>query len=238
MEGAEASGFHGWHKIVKSVTGWHPESEFLPAIFAALVMYLAIYLIGMFLYQTTKMFMPGAIRGYVLDFVKTMTFCAYPFGHGIMRKYYGEPGYLGAMLPVVYLSVLSFPLGDGNPISVWNKYFLKGIPLWKCILKTAIQIVAGFAAYHLGMYIIGLELHPMYVDRLKEYYKSFCSTDLNVPVYVGFLIEFVAVIYDSWFSSQTLTGHKQIDTILQIINGGLLVVGGKPAYNILNIQYF
>lgn len=218
---------YGWQKIVKSVSGWHIDSDSVPAVIAACVLYLAIYLIGVLLYHTTKLVVPGSIRGYVLDFVKTMTFCAYPFGHGMMRKYYGEPGYMGAMLPVIYLSSLTFQSGDGNPIDVWQKYFMKGMPLWKCIMKTIIQIIGGFAAYHLGMHILSMEIHPMYVERLKDYYSSFCSTDLHVPVYVGFLIEFVAVVYDSWFSSQTFTGYFQVDKLIKITNSGLLVVGGK-----------
>lgn len=221
------AGSHGWQKIVKSISGWHIESDSVPAVIAAGILYLAVYLLGVLLYQTTKFAAPGAIRGYILDFVKTMTFCAYPFGHGIMRKYYGEPGYMGAMLPVIYLSSFTFTSGDGNPIDVWIKYFKKGMPLWKCVVKTLIQIQAGFAAYHLGMYIISLQIHPMYVERLKEYYSQFCSTDLHVPVYLGFLIEFLAVIYDSWFSSQTLTGYFYIDRIIKITNSGLLVVGGR-----------
>ena len=224
---ADISSSHGWQKIVKSVTGWHMDSDVVPAIVAAGIIYLAIFLIGQFLYQTTRMLAPAMLRGYILDFVKTMTFCAYPFGHGIMRKYYGEAGYIGAMLPVAFFSGLAFPMGDGNPITVWMKFFMRGMPLWKCLIKTIVQIGGGFAAFHLGMYILSFELHPMFVEKLKDYYSQFCSTDLKVPVYVGFLIEFVAVIYESWFASQKFTGFLHIDELIKILNCGFLVVGGE-----------
>ncbi|XP_053373457.1 uncharacterized protein LOC123532875 isoform X2 [Mercenaria mercenaria] len=216
----------GWNKIVESVTGWDPVKAFLPAIPAATVVYMSVYLIGLLLHTITRMIVPTAVRGYILDFVKTMTFCAYPFGHGIMRKYYGEPGYMCAMVPTMFLSFMTLREGDGNPIAVWLQYYKRIIPLWKCIIKTIIQIIAGFAAYHVGMYILGLELHPMYVARLKEYYDAFCSSDLTVPAYVGFCIEFCAVIYDCWFANQTFTGNLPIDTLIKIFNSGLLVVSG------------
>lgn len=217
----------GWDKVIESVTGWKPGKEFLPAIPAAMVLYLSAFFIGLFLHTITRMIIPSPIKGYILDFVKTMTICAYPFGHGMMRSNYGEPGYILAMVPIMILTLSTLKAGDGNPIGVWLQYFKKIIPLWKCVIKTFVQIVAGFAAYQLGIYILGLELHPMYVSRLKEYYNEFCSTDLHVPAYAGFFIEFFAVIYDTWFSSQMFTGILQLDLIIRIVNSGLLVVLGK-----------
>ncbi|XP_060606087.1 aquaporin-11-like [Ruditapes philippinarum] len=216
----------GWNKMFESVTGWDPGKEFLPALPAAIFIYMSAYIIGLLLHTFTRMVVPSSVRIYVLDFVKTMTFCTFPFGHGIMRKNYGESGYMSAMVPTMFLSLMTLRGGDGNPISVWLQYYRRIIPLWKCILKTLIQIAAGFAAYRLGIYILGLELHPMYVARVKEYYDEFCSTDLHVPVYVGFLIEFCAVIYDCWFVNQTFTRNLYFDTVIKVVNSGLLVVSG------------
>ena len=214
--------------MVESVTGWDPGKQFLPALPAAIFIYMSVFIIGLLLHSFTRMVVPSPIKGFILDFVKTMTFCAFPFGHGIMRNQYGEPGYMCAMVPLVFLSIFTLRGGDGNPISVWHQYYRRIIPLWKCVIKTLIQISAGFAAYRLGMYILTLELHPLYVERVKDYYNEFCSSDLRVPVYVGFLIEFFAVIYDCWFSNQTFTGNQYVDTIIKIVNSGLLVVSGKP----------
>lgn len=225
LQGSPGYGF-GWNKILESVTGWNLGQEFLPAIPAAMVLYLLAYIIGLILHTITRMIIPSPVKGYMLDFVKTMTLCAYPFGHGMMRHHYGEPGYMCAMVPIMFLTLSTLKAGDGNPIAVWLQYYKRIIPLWKCIVKTVVQIAAGFAAYRLGMYILGLELHPMYVSRLKEYYSQFCSSDLNVPAYLGFLIEFFAVIYDSWFASQMFTGYFYIDLIIKIVNSGLLVVTG------------
>lgn len=235
MDRSDSSlGSDDWNSFVKSLTGWNPQSEFLSPIPSALVIYLSIYFMGLICHQMTRLISPGVIKPYILDFIKTMTVCAYPFGHGIMRKYYGEVGYMCAMIPMVFLTLITLREGDGNPIAVWHKYFNKVIPLWKCVLKTFIQILAGFSAFHLGIYVMGLKLHPMYGERLQAYYDQFCTTDLHVPVYVGFLLEFSAVIYDSWFSNQTFTGHQYLDLLIKIINGGLLVVSGLCIFTCLS----
>lgn len=216
----------GWQNVVEKYTGWKLGPDFLPSIPAALVLYLSTFVIGLILHQVTKYLAPRFIRGYLLDFIKTMTICTYPFGHGIMRKYYGEPGYFCSAVPVVYLTLSTLQPGDGNPIMVWLQFFKRSISLQKCLLKTAIQIAAGFAAYRLGMFILSSELHPVYVARMKDYYNQFCETDLHVPSYVGFAVEFFAVIYDTWFWCQTLTGRGYIDMLLKIMNSALLVVAG------------
>ncbi|KAL4222777.1 60S ribosomal protein L10 [Mactra antiquata] len=212
--------------VVKSLTGWDPGSEFLSPIPSAVIVYLSIYFIGLICHSMTRLITPRIIRPYILDFIKTATICAYPFGHGIMRKFYGEPGYIFAAVPMAFITLVTLREGDASPLSVWEKYFTKAIPIWKCVLKTVVQIAAGFSAYHLGMNVMSMKLHPMYAERLKAYYDQFCLSDLNVPVYAGFLIEFFAVIYDSWFSSQTFTGKPHIDLIIKIFNGCLLVATG------------
>ncbi|WAQ94378.1 AQP11-like protein, partial [Mya arenaria] len=204
--GRSGPGLHGWQKIFTTITGWRPEMEYLPAIPAACTLYLSIFIFGLVLHNITKLVVPSFLRGFVLDFVKTMTLCGYPFGHGIMRKYYGEVGYVSAMVPMVFLTLTTQRDGFGNPIAVWLQYFKKVMPLWICLVKNLIQLSAGISAYHLGMYILNLELHEAYVNRLKNYYEQFCETDLHVPVHVGFLIEFAAVVYDSWFQCVHLTG--------------------------------
>ncbi|KAH3719349.1 uncharacterized protein LOC127855000 [Dreissena polymorpha] len=220
------SGMYGWHRLMKTAFGWSPTVDFLPAIPAAIALYLSLYFFGLVLYHCTELIVPKSIRGYVHDFIKTLIIVAYPFGHGILRKYHGEVGYMCGMVPVLFITTSTLKEGDGNPIAVWLQYFRRTIPLWKCLLKNFIQIVAGISAYHLGMYILGLELHPAYVERLKSYYNQFCDTDLHVTEYAGFLIECVAVVYDSWFWAQTFTRSPALDRLLKIINGGLLVVAG------------
>jgi len=225
--GGTAGIIPGWKKAFTAFMGWTPDVEFLPALPAAAIVYLSVYLIGLLLHTVTRLVAPAAVREYLLDFIKTMTLCAYPFGHGIMRKFYGEVGYMSAMVPVVFITLTTMADGSGNPIGVWLQYFRKQMPWWKCGLKNVIQVIAGISAYHLGMYILNLQLHPVYVQRLKEYYSSFCVTDLNVPMHVGFMLEFVAVIYDSWFASQTFTKLSYLDLVMKTINSGLLVVAGE-----------
>ena len=220
---------YSWQKVVHSVAGWSPDTDFIPAVPAALTLYLSIYTIGQILRQVVKHLAPSVIQEYLFDFVKTLTFCAYPFGHGIVRKFYGEPGYLIAMIPLVTLTVFTFPEGFGNPIAIWLNFHQKRIPFIKSLLFTVIEVTAGLLAYRLGMMVFELELHPIYVARLTNYYNSFCESDLRVPAHFGFLIEFLAMIYETWFSSQIFTNNKLIDTVLKIFNAGILVSCGKSS---------
>lgn len=209
-----------------STLGWEPGTDILGPLPAAIFLYFWTFFAGVMLHNLTKFIIPGPLKEYVLDFVKTMTLCSYPFGHGIMRKFYGEPGYMSAMVPIVMITLLVLRDGAGNPIDVWIGFLNRKIPLWKCIIKSALQMIAGFSAYHLGMLVISVEFSPVYVEKMKEYYSEFCESDLNVPVYLGFLIEFVAVIYDTWFSLQLLLKNRFLDMLIKVINGGLLVVAG------------
>ena len=215
-----------WRTLWTVALGLEPGTEILSPLPAALFLYFWVFFAGFILHSITKLVVPHPLKEYVLDFIKTMTFCTYPFGHGIMRKFFGEPGYMLAMTPVVTATALLLREGAGNPIGVWTDYLNKIIPLWKCLVKNALQIAAGLSAYHLGMLIISVEFSPVYVAMLKEYYNQFCLSDLNVPVYLGFLIEFVAVIYDTWFSEQILLKIPILDLLIKVINGGLLVVAG------------
>ncbi|KAH3719292.1 hypothetical protein DPMN_062123 [Dreissena polymorpha] len=126
-----------------------------------------------------------------------------------MRKFYGEAGYQCGMV-----------------LGVWCHYFMKMIPLLKFLMKNFIQIVARISAYHFGMYIFGLELHPAYVERLKSYYNQFCDTDLHVTEYVVFLIECVAVVYISWFWYKSYTRFPAFDLLLKFFNIGVTVNAG------------
>ena len=215
-----------WRNLWTVALGLEPGMDILSPLPAALFLYFWVLFTGFILHTFTKMVVPHPLKGYLLDFIKTMTFCTYPFGHGIMRKFFGEPGYMLAMTPVVTVTALLLREGAGNPLDVWISYLNKIIPLWKCLLKNSLQILAGFSAYHLGMLVISVEFSPEYVVILKQYYNQFCLSDLNVPIYLGLLIEFAAVVYDTWFSVQRLFKIPILDLLVKVINGGLLVVSG------------
>lgn len=219
-----------WKTLWTSTLGWEPGTDILGPLSAAIFLYFWVFFTGFILHTVTKFVIPNPLKEYVLDFIKTMTLCTYPFGHGIMRKFYGEPGYMSAMVPVVMVTHLSLKQGTGNPIDVWITFINRKISFWKCLFKTCLQMVAGFSAYHLGMLIISVEFSPLYVEKMKEYYSHFCDSDLNVPIYLGFLIEFVAVVYDTWFSNQVLLKIKILDMLIKVINGGLLVVAGNVSF--------
>nr|KAG5705135.1 hypothetical protein BaRGS_030852 [Batillaria attramentaria] len=52
-----------------------------------------------------------------------------------------------------------------------------------------------------------------------------CKTDLNVPVALGFLVEFSATLYDTWLGQQTLFRSHVLDLVVKVMNGCLLVCG-------------
>ncbi|KAL3831484.1 hypothetical protein ACJMK2_023225 [Sinanodonta woodiana] len=210
------------HSVWSSVLGFEPPYHSLPTFLAPYFVYLSIFVICFTLYQLAKLLTPQLLREYVLDYIKCLTFVAYPWGHGLARRFYGHPGYLISMVPVNSTTALLMNQGQGNPLGVWGGYLRGAVPLWKLVVKCTILIFAGISAYNLGLLIMSVELHPVYTDIIHKQ----CETDLKIPAYYGFLLEMFGSLLDSWVGLQALTRSKTVNVVISFVFSGILVIIG------------
>lgn len=216
--------FTTWRELWSMSVGFDPPMTHFSSVTSAVLIYLLVLLLCYVLYQLSKTFLPGFIQEYVLDFFKTLAFCTYCFGHGVVRNAHGHLGYILCMVPLNTASVLIFNLGDGTPLTVWAKYLRGHIPTWKFVIKVSAQIVAGFCAWELGHFILGLDFHPSFADKLGQ--KANCNSDLRIAAIAGFFLEGTGVAYDFWMNQQTLSKNRALDIALKFTNTALVVCIG------------
>lgn len=201
--------------------------EWLPQLMEVICYFTGVYLIGLSLYHVTKLLVPTVLSEYIYDFIKTMLICAYPIGLIIVRTNHGDIGFLIILVPLILLTVFTIP-GEATPVTVWVKYLHDQLAFGKVIYKTLIQMMSGFAAYRVGVFVLNLQLHK----TLTGFEKSTtlpvkCSSALKVPLYQGFAIEMIGVMYDSWFAAQKISPNLIVDAAIKVTNTGVLVLAGK-----------
>ena len=201
--------------------------EWLPQGVEAFVYLTAIFFIGLSLYHVTKLIFTDNISEYACDFVKTMTICAYSIGWLLVRLNFGDIYFILALVPLIILTVITIP-GEATPITIWVQYFHNRIGLTSAVVKTVILMAAGLAAFWTGILFLKSKLqYVLFVFDYSTSLPSTCSSALKVPLYQGFVLEMLAVMYDSWFVVQKLSPYKLLDVAFKVTNTGLLVISGK-----------
>lgn len=216
-----------WRDLWETVMGFQPPVSHVSPTVSAILIYLLALIFCFLFYQLSRVFLPRLLQEYVLDFFKTLAFCTYCFGHGVIRTAHGHLGYVLCAVPLNTASVLIFKIGDGTPLSVWSKYLQKQIPTWKFCLKVSAQILAGFCGWELGHLILNLDFHPSFTEKVIQ--KSNCNSDLRISAIAGFLLEGTGVAYDIWMNQQTLSKYRPLDVFLKFINTSLIVCCGKTS---------
>lgn len=213
-----------WRELWVMAVGFDPPVTHFSSVTSAILVYLLALLFCYVFYQLSRILLPRFLQEYVLDFFKTMAFCTYCFGHGVIRNAHGHLAYILCVVPLNTASVFIFNLGDGTPLMVWLKYLQKQIPAWKFLAKVTAQIMAGLCSWELGHLIFRLDFHPSFVEKVES--QANCSTDLNVATVTGFVLETVAVTYDFWLDQQTLSRYMPLDLALKILNCAIIVCLG------------
>ncbi|XP_076439686.1 uncharacterized protein LOC143279516 [Babylonia areolata] len=122
---------------------------------------------------------------------------------------------------MVTLAFLVFE-GVPSPLGVFVRYLRGEESLVGLGVRVALQVLAAFMSYRLVFAICCLEVTAEHQVLLE----GSCESDLKVPVFVGCLIEFGSVLYDTWLCHQQLLKSPFLDTIIKNINGALLVCAG------------
>lgn len=204
----------------------------ISVVMAAVFLYCSSFLVGLLLNNIVDKWLPEPVRQYGFDYLKTMVICAYPFGHAILWKCFGGTGFLCGMVPVMLLTIFVLPRGEGTPIATWIKYFSGVLPLRQCLLKTAIHMSAGLAAYQLGILLLQSRLNWHCILKLREHEDRTCKSTLNVSVLKGLIIESLGVMYDLWFSSKTFSENKFVDAFVKVGNTGIVVITGEYDFHV------
>lgn len=212
-----------WHEIWAVTIGSEAPIKHFPPIPSAIITYCLVNIFCYFMYRLSSIFLPSFLKIYAQDFFKTLVFCTYSFGHGLMRDYHGNLGYFIVVVPLNTITVLMFTSGEGNPLGNWTNYLKGVIPLWKFITRIIVQIAAGLSAYRLGRTIYKLDYHWSFAHQLTE---TECTSALTVPVYAGFLIELSGTMYDAWVGYQQLLRFKPLEIFLKFMNMAAVVCMG------------
>ncbi|XP_045169689.2 aquaporin-12A-like isoform X2 [Mercenaria mercenaria] len=207
------------------LTDWN--KEWLPQVMEVLVYFTAVYLIGLTLYHVTRISFPSVMSEYVFDFVKTMTICAYSIGMILVRINFGDVWFILVLVPLILLTVITIP-GEATPVTIWVQYFHNRLSVPTVLIKTTVLMISGVAAFWVGIVVLKLNLHDiLFGFKYSTVLPTMCSSALNVPLYQGFVLEMLAVMYDSWFIVQKLSPNLLLDAAFKISNTGLLVIAGS-----------
>lgn len=206
------------------------------AITAVIFIYSACLFLAVLMYKAVEKLLPEKLKSLGFDFTKTCFICAYPFGHGILWKYYGGIGFLCGLIPIVLLTNLLLPKGNPTPVSVWIQHFRGLLSLRSCLHRTALHLSAALAAYRLGILLFRTGLHEHFITKIKDHESGFCNSALNVSVSQGLFIETVGILYEAWFSTLKLSDDGFTDALLKITNTGLVVVSGNTCNLVNGIQ--
>nr|QIJ55396.1 superaquaporin 2 [Haliotis discus hannai] len=212
-----------WRQLWAITVGHDPSVDFLHPLIAALLFYIIAYTACFTFYTISYQLFPNSLKIYILDFFKTLVICSYPYGHGLVRSFAGHVGYCAVAVPLVMLTLHTFKEGSPSPLSVFEDFLAKKLSLFKTLVRIVVQTAAGFASFRLVHLIWSLEFHP---DHVKSMRAVGCDTDLKVSIFVGFLIEMMGVLYDTWLSYQPLFRFSLLDEAVKTLNGTILVCLG------------
>lgn len=91
-------------------------------------------------------------------------------------------------------------------------------------MKIAVMSLAGLASYRLARLIWSLDLIE---DHHERYYEMDCSSDLQVTLLTGMIIEGAATLSDTWLGLQTVSSLGLLDEFIKYLNAALMIVYGQ-----------
>lgn len=196
--------------------------RFLP-LFHCFVYYAIVVFAHVLLYKLTTIFSPKWLQSYLGDFLCTITACTISYQHSILRYYYGPIAYV--IMAVLMTLLLRHIFQNSVPTVTSNvQRFINGLfPFGSLLLRVILQILAIPATIMVLHMIWMLELMPEHVEKRSQ---QVCTTDLNVAVTMGFLIEGGAMMFDTWLSRMDITNWPLFDSCFKIVISPLMVIAG------------
>ena len=214
-----------WPDVIQITFGMDVKD--LPPAVSTIAYCLLILIFCLVMHRISSAVLPDSIKLYVLDYFKCLAFCSYPLGYGLTRKYHGHTGYCLVMVPFNVASLLLIRQGCVNPVENFLDFIKGRQPLWKSLLRIIIQVAAGISAFYLAkMMMVNLEFHGDNVDFAK-FLTQACTTDLKIPVALGFLLELVGTAWETCVWSQKWSKNENLNLLILSTNTAIVVSLGK-----------
>ncbi|CAC5397407.1 unnamed protein product [Mytilus coruscus] len=196
-----------WRELWTVLIGLDPPVQYFPPAVASIILFIIIFATCFCMHRLSESF-PLTVKILTQDFFKTLTFCTYPFGLMILRKYHGDIGYAICNIPLNTATALLLSSGEGSPVGNWLLFVKGSQSLQQCIIRMVTQIGAGIAGFRVGKTLMKLDLHPAFEENLSQ---TECVAALNVAVTTGFIIELFGTTWDVWFHSQKFSDNRVLD---------------------------
>lgn len=210
-----------WRELLHVAVG--SEVDYLPAAVSSIVFCLLTMILCVFMHKLSNTLLPSSIKLYALDYFKCLAFCTYPIGYGLTRTYHGHIGFIVIMVPINVASLLIMTQGSVTPVDNFLDFIKGKQPLLKSVLRTIVQIIGAVSAFYLAQQIMMLEFHGDFAGIVSKA----CTTDLKIPVAVGFLLEMMGTWWDCWWWSQKRSKYPHLDLVILTTNTALIVSLGE-----------
>lgn len=143
-----------------------------------------------------------------------------------MFRNYGEIGFFAALFINGMLITTVVTNSSSNPrIHVMN-WVYGVLTLRQCIVRISCQLVGGLLGYQLARVLWMLELYDGHSNRLSRQ----CTSNLTIPVPLGFLLECSVAMYYIWISSLNLTQFHWTERAVKHAGNCYLVILGVLLY--------
>lgn len=185
-------------------------------IIISIVYYAAFLFAGYVLRSLVRRytFVESSSRRYFLDLVSTFSVLACSLENSHVRQQYGNAGYVTILY--ILSTWHSFTLHDSNPNAIYNsvKYAMGRFDARSAVFFTTGQIIGMYLSY--GAAIVFWSLSLCHNHRLRLVATE-CTTDLNVTVLVGFLVESVGTSFDILISLTRFTASPLFELSIKIL---------------------
>ncbi|KAL3831476.1 hypothetical protein ACJMK2_023219 [Sinanodonta woodiana] len=212
-----------WKDVWAAVFGELPEDEFLSPLYATLVYFVIVMFSGYIIRLVNQFVTPEWLRGYVADFSATMEICAYFFENNFIMKNYGSVCLFIAVVIECLIANRTFMGASESPCKAVVELVERQISVRCALQKILVQTFAGLASYRLARLIWAMDMVP---DHRERYFETTCTSDLNVALLTGLMIEMAATLVDTWLGRQTINKMSFVDELLKCCNGSLMIVMG------------
>ena len=177
--------FQTWQRFLDFITG----SNYLPLrelpIAASLLYYCSTLLLARSLRAATKTWAPVKAQLYILDLIAAFQLVSCSLENVMIRRNYGFYAYCLILVVFGIWHSLTIRTERGTPNENFADYMLGYIKLRQFLLRTCVQIFAGYLSYKYARTFWSLKLSQGHGHRLH----AVCTSDLRVPVILGFVIE-------------------------------------------------
>ncbi|XP_025096423.1 aquaporin-11-like [Pomacea canaliculata] len=212
-----------WRLLWLLALGREPDTDYVPPYVASLIFFFINMATGVVQRALTRLLVPVSVRGHVLDFLCTMEACAYFFENNFVVKHYGNFWLAVAIIGQLYVCSRTFGDGFDSPVKAFHEWLLGHLSWRLAVVKIAVMSLAGLASYRLARLIWSLDLIE---DHHERFYEVDCSSDLEVTLLTGMIIEGAATLSDTWLGLQTVSSLGLLDEFIKYLNAALMIVYG------------